>query len=146
MQTETGFHHVGLCVREINRTMNFLSAFGFELEAELQVDGDDFEKGIGVDGAQIKLVLLKHFESSTRLELIEFLKSKGSENSQRANDVGFAHVGLFVKDIDGAVKKGIEAGATAVSKVAYNRDAGLAWIYLIGPEGTTVELLQKINS
>jgi catechol 2,3-dioxygenase-like lactoylglutathione lyase family enzyme len=99
----------------------------------------------GVEGAEIKLAVLKT-PGGHKIELLEYLAPADRRPSNlRPCDVGSVHVALLVEDLDAALAHIAASGWKAAGKpqiLTKGPNAGKRVVYVRDPDGTTIELMQ----
>ena len=142
-------HHVGLVVKDLDRSIYFyhdLLGLKFANEPTPWFEGPELEKGVNVKGAKLRQVSLWVDERST-LELIEYASPQPTFNGGAVpnNHRGAAHVCFKVKDVD-AKKKELEAKGvkfyTEPNVVDSGPLAGWRWCYFSDPDGLALELVE----
>jgi catechol 2,3-dioxygenase-like lactoylglutathione lyase family enzyme len=141
-------HHVGLVVRDLDRSIYFyhdLLGLPFANEPTPWFEGLALEKGVGVPGARLRQVCLWVGERST-MELIEYGNRPETSTAPVPNNhMGAAHVCFRVDDIR-AKKAELEArGVTFYSDVNVVDEgplAGWRWCYFSDPDGMALELVE----
>ena len=141
----SGIAHVSFTVSDLEKSLHFYrDLLGFRVEMEVERSGPDVEGITGIRGSRLKIGFLT-LDGFT-LELIQYVSPIGERLDLRTNNVGCAHVAFYVKDMGKAYdflsSKGIrfksrpneaKAGAFAGGKV----------VYLLDPDGITLELIQR---
>jgi len=141
-------HHVGLVVRDLDRSIYFyhdLLGLGFANEPTPWFDGPELEKGVGVPDARLRQVSLWVGEHST-MELIEYANRPASSVASVPNNhLGAAHVCFKVADVHKA-KAHLEAQGVEfysdVNVVDSGPLAGWRWVYFSDPDGLALELVE----
>jgi len=141
-------HHVGLVVRDLDRSIYFyhdLLGLPFANEPTPWFEGPALEKGVGVPGARLRQVCMWVGEHST-MELIEYGNRPATSTAPVPNNyMGAAHVCFRVEDIR-AKKAELEAkGVTFYSDVNVVDEgplAGWRWCYFSDPDGMALELVE----
>src|SRR5512143_3008002 len=92
--------HTGITVSNLERSLAFWrDVLGFEFSHTAHQKGEFAEQITGVQGAELKLAVLKT-PGGHKIELLEYL---GPADRKRANlrpcDLGFVHVALVVEDL-----------------------------------------------
>jgi glyoxylase I family protein len=141
-------HHVGLVVRDLDRSIYFyhdLLGLPFANEPTGWFEGPALEKGVGVPGARLRQVCMWVGEHST-MELIEYGNRPQSSTKPVPNNyLGAAHVCFRVDDIR-AKKAELEAKGVSfysdVNVVDEGPLAGWRWCYFSDPDGMALELVE----
>ncbi|WP_420639921.1 VOC family protein [Candidatus Poriferisocius sp.] len=146
--TLRSIHHVGLVVRDLDRSIYFyhdLLGLPFANEPTEWFEGPELERGVGVPGAVLRQVSLWVDEVST-LELIEY-RNRPPESVRPVpnNHMGAAHVCFRVDDVF-AKKAELEAKGVEfysdVNVVDEGPLEGWRWVYFSDPDGLALELVE----
>ena len=141
-------HHVGLVVRDLDRSIYFyhdLLGLPFANEPTPWFEGPQLEKGVGVPGATLRQVALWAGPASM-MELIEYGNRPVESNKPIPNNyLGAAHVCFLVDDIRAKKAelegKGVEFYSD-VNVVDEGPLAGWRWCYFSDPDGLALELVE----
>lgn len=141
-------HHVGLVVRNLDRSIYFyhdLLGLPFANEPTPWFEGPQLSKGVGVPNARLRQVSFWVGEHSS-LELIEYDAPELRHVRPIPNNhLGAAHVCFRVDDVY-AKKAELEAkGVSFYSDVNVVDDgplAGWRWVYFSDPDGLALELVE----
>jgi glyoxylase I family protein len=141
-------HHVGLVVRDLDRSIYFyhdILGLPFANEPTPWFDGPQLSTGVGVPDASLRQTSLWVGDHST-MELIEYgNRPETSTKPVPNNYLGAAHVCFKVDDIH-AKKAELESkGVTFYSDVNVVDEgplAGWRWCYFSDPDGLALELVQ----
>ena len=141
-------HHVGLVVRDLDRSIWFyhdVLGLPFANEPTPWFDGPELSKGVGVPDASLRQVSLWVGERST-MELIEYGNRPESSTAPVPNNfLGAAHVCFKVDDVR-ATKAELESKGvefyTDVNVVDSGPLAGWRWVYFSDPDGLALELVE----
>ena len=142
-----GADHTGITVLNLERSLAFWrDVVGFELSHTAHQKGELAKEITGVEGAEIKLAVLKA-PGGHKIELLEYL---APGDRQRANlrpcDVGSVHVALLVEDLNAVLARIAASGWKAAGKpqtLNTGPNAGKRVVYVRDPDGTTIELMQQ---
>jgi glyoxylase I family protein len=138
-----GIHHTALSTRDADRLVRFYrDLFGFEVEFDFPWDesNEAFRESHAARETAGRVVMISN--GSSRLEIFEYRKpAPRADIPGRANaDLGIAHFGIEVRDIEKEYERLLEAGMefqselvtqTPTIKMAYGRD----------PDGNLIELI-----
>lgn len=144
----TAIHHVGLVVRDLDRSIYFyhdILGLPFANEPTPWFDGPELEKGVGVPGARLRQVSLWVGEHSS-MELIEYANRPASSTAAVPNNfLGAAHVCFRVDDVH-ATKAELERDGVQfysdINIVDSGPLAGWRWVYFSDPDGLALELVE----
>ena len=102
----------------------------------------------GVEGAEIKLAVLKA-PGGHKIELLEYLAPADRKRANlRPCDVGSVHVALLIDDFDAVLERIAAFGWKAAGKpqrLQSGPNAGKHVVYVRDPDGTTIELMELPN-
>src|SRR4051794_26332211 len=133
----TVFNHVGLCVRDRERSRRFYEGlFGFEFWWELELPDEgtaqllQLAKPIGVRATYL-------VRDGLALELIDYSKREVQTNHERVMDeVGLTHISLSVSDLAGVLERVEDFGGSVVEETVSEQFAMIR-----DPDGQLIELL-----
>ncbi len=124
-------HHVGLVVSDLDRSIAFYSALGFEVESSLPMQDAS---------RSITFMRLGEF----RLELFWYARTPGVVGGNDAKRIGFRHFALATNDIDSVVAELKRAGLLADDVVARDVIERYRLVFLDDPDGTEIEIAQEL--
>ena len=138
--------HTGITVSNLERSLEFWrDVLGFEFSHSAHQKGDLAQEITGVDGAEIKLAVLKT-PGGHNIELLQYLAPADHKRATlRPCDVGSVHVALLVNDLDAVLAQIAASGWEAAGKpqtLSKGPNAGKRVVYVRDPDGTTIELMQ----
>jgi catechol 2,3-dioxygenase-like lactoylglutathione lyase family enzyme len=142
-----GIHHVGLTVGDLDRARWF---FEKVLGLPLRDAGDDaspaIDRIVGMTDVQLRYAEYD-LGAEQILEVLSYVAPEGTPLTQEVNDPGSAHLALEVDDIAAAYARLLEHGVAVRSEPVTIEDEGW-WqgcvaCYATGPDGFTVELIQR---
>jgi catechol 2,3-dioxygenase-like lactoylglutathione lyase family enzyme len=142
--------HTGITVSNLECSLAFWrDVLGFEFSHTAHQKGDLAQEITGVEGAEIKLAVLKT-PGGHRIELLEYLAPADRKRTNlRPCDIGFVHVALLVDNLDLVLERIAASGWEAAGKpqtLKTGPNAGKCVIYVRDPDGTTIELMQPPNA
>ena len=141
----TAFGHTGITVVDMDTSLAFWrDLLGFKEILNAELDGEFASQITGVEGTDIHFVILEGPGHS--IELVQYRAPRERQFLRpRPSDVGSLHVALMVDSIDGILDAAASHGWNAPGKaqtVADGPFAGTSFVYMYGPDGTVVELIQ----
>jgi catechol 2,3-dioxygenase-like lactoylglutathione lyase family enzyme len=141
--------HTGITVSNLERSLAFWrDVLGFELSHTAHQKGELAREITGVQGAEIKLAVLKT-PRGHKIELLEYLAPPDRKCvSLRPCDVGSVHVALLVEDLDPVLAQIAASGWKAAGKpqtLTAGPNAGKRVVYVRDPDGMTIELMQQAS-
>ena len=140
-----GADHTGITVSNLERSLAFWrDVLGFEFSHAAHQKGELAREITGVEGAEIKLAVLKT-PGGHKIELLEYLAPVDRKSGNlRPCDVGSMHVALIVEDLDAALDRIAVSGwktAGQPQRLTKGPNAGRRVVYVRDPDGTTIELM-----
>jgi catechol 2,3-dioxygenase-like lactoylglutathione lyase family enzyme len=139
-----GLHHVGIPVRDIERSLQwYREVLGLEPEFEARAEGPDVDRNVQLENARLRFAFLPLGE--TILELLEYESPVGEDFRLRNCDVGAVHVCFEVEDID-AVYRELTARGVEFSIEPTRQSGpieGQRCCYFRDPDGIQLELWQR---
>jgi catechol 2,3-dioxygenase-like lactoylglutathione lyase family enzyme len=138
--------HTGITVSSLERSLAFWrDVLGFEFSHTAHQKGELAQEITGVEGAEIKLAVLKT-PAGHKIELLEYLAPADRKRANlRPCDVGSVHVALLVHDLDDVFERITALDWKAAGKpqrLQSGPNAGKRVVYVRDPDGTTIELMQ----
>jgi catechol 2,3-dioxygenase-like lactoylglutathione lyase family enzyme len=138
--------HTGITVSNLEHSLAFWrDMLGFAVSHTAHQKGELAQEITGVEGAEIKLAVLKA-PGGHKIELLEYL---APADRKRADippcDIGSVHVALLVNDLDLVLERISASGWKAAGKpqtLKTGPNAGKRVVYVRDPDGTTIELMQ----
>ncbi len=141
----TGIQHFSFTVSNLEETIHFFhDLLGLEATPIREVKGERIEQILQMPGAWLRICNVTTPDNGN-LEFIEYVAPKGTKIDLKTCNVGVAHLGFVVDDIqkmyDDLTAKGVKfnhsplwAGAGALK--------GWGICYLKGPDGITLEVME----
>ena len=121
------------------------NVLGFEFSHAAYQKGELAQEITGVEGAEIKLAVLKT-AGGHKIELLEYLAPADRKRGNlRPCDVGSVHVALLVEDLNVVLTQIAASGWKTAGKpqtLGTGPNAGKRVVYVCDPDGTTIELMQ----
>ncbi len=147
MATITRPHHVGLQVRDLERSMAFYrDVLGFEVVFAWNPQAPYVGELVGYPEVDLHSAILRPPNSEVFLELLEYRNVERTPIDTRTANPGTAHTAYFVDDLDALyaelVAKGVDSVSAPVTPTIGPNKGGRA-VYMIDPDGIRVELIQS---
>jgi catechol 2,3-dioxygenase-like lactoylglutathione lyase family enzyme len=139
--------HTGFTVSSLDDALAFwVGVLGFKLLYVWTFDNGHFiEEVVGVPGAAMRLAMVEGPDH--QIELLEYTSPDDRKTYKpRSSDVGSVHLAFYVENIDALIARIASAGWQPVGKiqtVESGERKGLRLVYVRGPDGITLEFLQR---
>jgi glyoxylase I family protein len=135
--------HVGLCVRDLDRSLRFFcDGLGFEKAECFELDSvaaEGLERSLEVPGP-VRIVSQFVQNDTMKIELLHFVEpGVGGTPSTTRNQVGLTHLSFYVDDLEAATRHLVECGATVIEET--RASPGIELLFLADPDGVRVELM-----
>lgn len=149
MTDHPGFHvrradHVGFSVASLDEALRFwVDGLGAQLVRKGEMGGEFLGQVTGAHGAQVHMAIVSL--AGQTVELLEYHGPARPAVPSRPFDPGFAHLALEVDDIDAVLSRIAAYGWRAQGSpqaIAAGARAGTLVIYVVGPDGATIEFMQ----
>lgn len=142
-----GVDHVSVTVADLERSLRFYhDLLGIPVLGTGVEESGSVTAVVGVDRARFRYADLDLGHGHI-LELLQYLSPKGTPHRSNVYDPGSGHIAFRVDDLDATVAKLKAAGVQARSEPVDLEEpkwwAGARVVYLIDPDGATVELVQR---
>ncbi|MFC4550048.1 MULTISPECIES: VOC family protein [Halorussus] len=138
-ETEPTAHHFGVTVTDLDRAVEFYNeVLGLDVLDRFSVSGEEFSKGVGVDGATGNFAHLDG--GSARVELVEYDPEGDAHDTAHVNQPGAKHLGVAVDDLDRFYEE-LPSDVKMLSE-PQTTASGTTICFLRDPEGNLVELLE----
>lgn len=133
-------NHVGLCVTNLERSLRFYVALGFQHETERDLQPPDSVTGqlLGIE-APVGLTAVYLRRDEFILELLHYERPENPASTDRPmNQPGLTHLSFGVDDIESTMEQVRSHGG----QVLESSNVGLA-VMVRDPDGQLLELLPK---
>jgi catechol 2,3-dioxygenase-like lactoylglutathione lyase family enzyme len=137
--TELG--HTGICVSDLETSLEFYRGLGFELRWQSELQGADVAKLLGLARAKLRICSL--VLGPNAIELFQFAEPQGRDLAKvmRQCDRAITHIGLTVTGLDEIYSHLVRTGYDAFSEpVAL--PGGARAVFLRDPDGIPIELFE----
>jgi lactoylglutathione lyase len=138
----TTFSHIGLCVRNLERSLLFYcEGLGFERAEAYPID-DSFAGALEVGGV-IALTSQVIRRGDVTVELLgwELPEPAGSPSTSRQH-LGFTHLSFYVDDLEQTAAQLVRLGGELLPSTRHSVPGALDLVFLADPDGARVELMQ----
>ena len=142
----SGLHHVGVSVRDLNRSLTFWEGFlGVSHRDPRSVSGDFIETLVGVPGIHLEIAWLD-IPGGPALELVENHADGADVVPAGTIHAGGVHFCLAVPDVAVALDRALAAGGTQASarivEIPAGPFKGARHVFVRDPDGASIELRQ----
>jgi catechol 2,3-dioxygenase-like lactoylglutathione lyase family enzyme len=142
-----GLDHVSLTVADLDRSLAFYhNLLGIPILGRGEETASGGASISGLKGAHFLFADLD-LGTGQILELLQYLRPKGTRRSRRVYDPGSGHVGLRVDDLRKVLSRARRSGFEPRAAPVVLEDPvwwrGATCVYLVDPDGVTVELVQR---
>ncbi len=136
--------HVGFAVSSLDAALRFwIDGLGAQLVRTGEMGGDFVGQVTGAHGASVRMAIVSLADQT--IELLEYRGLDRPAMPSKPFDPGFAHLALEVDDIDAVLSRIAAHGWRAQGHpqaIAAGARAGTRVIYVVGPDGATIEFMQ----
>jgi len=136
--------HVGICVRDLERSILFYrDGLGFKEAGRLEIDGEPTATMVEIPDLELRAIYLER--DGLRIELLHYPSpgTVGEATARPMNQPGLTHFAIRVSDLDAAIEKLESLGGQALLGTRiYNPDFDAHLLYVTDPDGTRLELVQ----
>jgi catechol 2,3-dioxygenase-like lactoylglutathione lyase family enzyme len=133
--------HIGVSIADMDQALGFLSRLGFETRARFEPFDPDAVAGITrLTGAKVRQIAYVARDDYS-FELLEYVAPPSDQGARRVCDIGYFHFALEVDDL-AEVMAALGSDAKPYT-VAQGPAKGQSAAYVYGPDGLTVELIER---
>ena len=142
-----GFSHSGICVDDIDRSLAYYAALGFDAAENFELT--DHASWLGVineiDGIKLRAQMVRDAAGNT-IELLKVYEpgSFGPRERRALNQIGLTHLAFWTDDIDGAADALRRQGGTFADRTRV-RMGGVELYQGGDPDGVRIELMKQIG-
>ena len=142
-------HHHSFTVSDMDRSIRFYrDLLGLELiQDAVRANLESYDRIVGYKNVDLRIAMLREQEGDFILELIQYRNPPGKVREMQNYYVGASHVCFLVDNLEAEYKRLSAAGVRFTSPpVDIVREGKLlgCTLYLIDPDGITVELDQPV--
>ncbi|MHC0035309.1 VOC family protein [Pseudoneobacillus sp. C159] len=138
--------HVSINVNDLSGAKAFFLDLGLEVKAEWEMDGEQLDRIVGLNGVKTACVGLWMPDGQAWIELVKYYTPADEKDNQQtfANALGIRHICFAVEDIEAIVAKLKEKGTEIFSEIQQYEES-YKLCYVRGPEGIILELAEKMR-
>lgn len=142
--TTLTFSHIGLCVRNLERSLLFYcDGLGFERAESYPID-DSFAAALEVGGViALTSQLIRRGDVTVELLGWELPEPAGTPSTSR-QQLGFTHLSFWVDDLEATAARLVRLGGELVASTRHTVPGALDLVFLADPDGARVELMQAL--
>ncbi len=145
----SGLHHVGVTVSDLAASLQwYRDVLGWDGQDAGTNSGDEMSAALGLVDAEIAIGVVPL--GDVFIELIQCRRPSNGQRTEQSNaNVGVAHIGIVVDDMDASYELLRERGAAFNSPpvtIDAGELAGARWAYFRDPDGNQIELWQNPRS
>jgi glyoxylase I family protein len=136
--------HIGICVSELGRSLDFYrSALGFHEVGRYAVGDAATETILEVAGARVELVYLER--DGVRIELLHYPAPGhvGAGERRPMNALGITHLSFAVDDLERVAGSIAAAGGKVLEGTRAVFQSGNRGLFALDPDGTRIELIER---
>ena len=140
----TEFLHVGISVRDLNKTaMFFREIMGMKEEYRTINEGERISRVVGVESAYMDVCVLRR--GAVRIELLEYKNDRAKSKIcyKPQDEPGLVHIAFLVDDVDSEYERIKSLGYEGYAPPMVARENGPKITYVKGPDNVIIELFQK---
>jgi len=136
------FHHVGISVTDIDRSIAFYrDLLGMEQLCDVfPFGGEQFEAIMDIPGVGGRMCMMGR--NSLQLELFEFADSRPKDAAYPVSDRGYSHFGITVDDVDETYQRLSAAEVRIHCPVISFMGGSMKATYCRDPDGNVFEIMQ----
>ena len=142
----SGAHHTSYTVSDIERSKAFYcDLLGCELLWEREIVEQYFRDIVAFPDSVVKAAELRIPGTDHMLELFEYVHPRGQNQDLNTNNPGNSHLAFIVDDLQAFYQelkaKGVKFKSEPI-EVDYGDNAGAWGVYVVDPDGISMELFQ----
>lgn len=135
--------HVSFTVSNLENAIRFfVDDLGFRASPIMEVENEVVQSIIGMPDAVLLISNISLPDEST-IELIEYVKPKGTSLDLKTCNIGVAHIAFEVENIEETYHRLSAKGVKFVNPPIWDEELRMTICYLRGPDGITFEMMEK---
>ena len=141
----TTFSHIGLCVRNLERSLLFYcDGLGFERAESYPID-DSFAAVLEVGGViALTSQVIRRGDATIELLGWELPEPAGTPSTSR-QQLGFTHLSFYVDDLEESAARLVRLGGELLPNTRHTIPGVLDIVFIADPDGARVELMQRLG-
>lgn len=138
----TTFSHIGLCVRNLERSLLFYcDGLGFERAEPYPID-DSFSAALEVGGViALTSQIIRRGDIAIELLGWELPEPAGTPSTSR-QQVGFTHLSFWVDDVEATAARLVKLGGELLPDTRHRIPDTVDLVFVADPDGARVELMK----
>ncbi|MCQ8279717.1 VOC family protein [Acetobacteraceae bacterium KSS8] len=140
--------HVGFAVASLDAALRFwIDGLGATLEREGEMAGAFLQEVTGAPDATVRMAVVSF--AGLEIELLDYAGPDRPASPQKPFHPGFAHLALMVADLPAVLARIAPHGwrpAGTPQRIPVGARAGTLVVYVTGPDGATIELMQPADT
>jgi catechol 2,3-dioxygenase-like lactoylglutathione lyase family enzyme len=142
----SAIRHTGLVVADMARAKHFwCDLLGFRLVRQMDEAGPHIDAMMGLQNVKVTTAKLAAPDGHL-IELLQFHSHPDKPVWEgQPFSTGFTHIALTVKDLDSLLERLVPLGVTVPAPPQLSPDGMVKVIYVQGPEGILLELVQELK-
>lgn len=138
--------HVGICISDWKRSLRFYhDALGFRYVDELELEGEPSDTLLRLRDVALRAITLER--EGMRIELRHYASPGhvGDGTPRPMNALGMSHLSVRVDDLDALLPELERAGVEILSETRVDApEAGTRAVFVVDPDGTLIELAERV--
>jgi catechol 2,3-dioxygenase-like lactoylglutathione lyase family enzyme len=137
--------HVGIVVKDLAKTKDFwTNLIGFKLHIDAKEISPYIDELLGIANPELRTVKLID-ENGFIIELLEFANHSTKDNWEgNLSTTGLTHIALTVSNLESLTVKLKECDYKFISEIKKSPNGAVKVVFLRGPEGLMLELVEQL--
>lgn len=136
-------HHLGIVVKDIDKSKEFYNDLGFKKVSDYITSGEDIDYAMGTNNLKIHAIFMEF--SGCMLELMQMEPNHNKEREKSyINDIGIRHIAFEVKELNKLYENLTAKSIKFISspRVLKNQQNDIL-AYCYDPDGNIIEFYEK---
>lgn len=140
----TGLRHVGIVVKDIDKSIDFYTRLlDFKIKKDQVEEGQYIDTFLDIEGVKVRTVKMTS-ENGGMLELLKFESHPGYNEAGYITRVGCSHVAFTISDADSLCAKLESENIRIINKPEISPDGGAKVFFCKDHDGTWLELVEEL--